>query len=109
MNAEQHEIYEYARKRIAQKKRFYFHFFVFFTTSVFLFILNKWVGIGKEYHWHLWATLVWLFLVIIHFIQVFIIESFMNKKWEREQIDRLMAMQQKKLEQLKNELENQKK
>ena len=33
----------------------------------------------------------------------------MNKKWEREQIDRLMAMQQKKLEQLKNELENQKK
>jgi len=30
----------------------------------------------------------------------------MNKKWEREQINRLMTMQEKKIEQLKNEFEN---
>jgi hypothetical protein len=32
----------------------------------------------------------------------------MNKKWEREQINRLMTMQEKKLEQLQNEVENKK-
>jgi hypothetical protein len=32
----------------------------------------------------------------------------MNKNWEREQINRLMTMQEKKIEQLKNEFENKK-
>jgi hypothetical protein len=32
----------------------------------------------------------------------------MNKNWEREQINRLMTMQEKKIEQLKNEVENKK-
>jgi hypothetical protein len=32
----------------------------------------------------------------------------MNKNWEREQINRLMTMQEKKLEQLQNEVENKK-
>ena len=42
------------------------------------------------------------------FLKVFITDSFMNKNWEREQINRLMATQEKKIEQLKNEVENQK-
>ncbi len=32
----------------------------------------------------------------------------MNKNWEREQINRLMTMQEKKIEKLKNEIENKK-
>ncbi len=32
----------------------------------------------------------------------------MNKNWEREQINRLITMQEKKMEQLKNDVENQK-
>jgi hypothetical protein len=32
----------------------------------------------------------------------------MNKNWEREQINRLMTMQEKKIEHLKNEVENKK-
>jgi hypothetical protein len=32
----------------------------------------------------------------------------MNKNWERAQIDKLMLKQQKKIEQLKNDLENSK-
>ena len=32
----------------------------------------------------------------------------MNKNWEREQINRLMTMQEKKIEQLKNEIDNKK-
>ncbi len=108
MDQNQHEMYEYARRRIKQKKSLYFHFVVFFLGSIFLFITNKWIGVNKESNWYLWLVTIWLFVFILHFIKVFITDSFMNKNWEREQINRLMTMQEKKIEQLKNEFENKK-
>lgn len=109
MNTEQHEMYEYARKRIKQKKKLYFHFVFLFLGSIFLFATNKWLNIGEPTNWYIWAITVWVFIFILHFIKVFITDSFMNKKWEREQINRLVAMQENKIEKLKNEVENQNK
>ncbi len=106
MDQNQHEMYEYARRRIKQKKSLYFHFVVFFLGSIFMFITNKWIGISKESNWYIWMVTIWMFIFILHFIKVFITDSFMNKNWEREQINRLMTMQEKKIEQLKNEFEN---
>lgn len=108
MDKEQLEIYEYARRRIKQKKRLYFHFVLFFIGSIFLFIANKWIGIGEPNNWYIWFITIWLFLFILHFIKVFITDSFMNKKWEQEQINRLMTMQENKIEKLKNDIENKK-
>jgi len=108
MDSNQHEIYEYARRRIKQKKGLYFHFVLFILGSIFLFIANKWIGISEPNNWYIWAITSWLFVFILHFIKVFITDSFMNKNWEREQINRLMTTQEKKIEQLKNEVENQK-
>jgi phosphotransferase system glucose/maltose/N-acetylglucosamine-specific IIC component len=108
MDQNQHEMYEYARRRIKQKKSLYFHFVVFFLGSIFLLITNKWIGVNKESNWYMWLVTIWIFLFILHFIKVFITDSFMNKNWEREQINRLMTMQEKKIEQLKNEFENKK-
>ena len=109
MDTDQHEIYEYARKRIKQKKGLYFHFVLFLLGSIFLFIVNKWIALGEPNNWYIWAITSWLFVFILHFIKVFITDSFMNKNWEREQINRLMTTQEKKIGQLKNEVENQKK
>ncbi len=106
MNTEQHELYEYARIRIIQKKSLYFHFIVFLLGSLFLFIANKWLHIGEPTNWFIWIITVWFFIFILHFIKVFITESFMNKKWERDQINKLMALQEKKIEQLKKDIEN---
>jgi hypothetical protein len=108
MNTEQHEMYEYARDRIKQKKSLYFHFVMVFLGSIFFFIVNKWMNVGEPNNWFIWATTAWIFVFILHFIKVFITDSFMNKNWEREQINRLMTMQEKKLEQLQNEVENKK-
>jgi hypothetical protein len=108
MNTEQHEMYEYARNRIKQKKSLYFHFIMFFLGSIFFFIVNKWMNVGEPNNWFIWFTTAWFFVFILHFIKVFITDSFMNKNWEREQINRLMTMQEKKLEQLQNEVENKK-
>ena len=106
MEETQHEMYEYARMRIKKKKRLYFHFILLFLGSIFLFIINKLMKIGEPNNWYLWVISIWAFLFILHFIKVFITDSFMNKKWERDQIDRLISKQEKKIEQLKIEVEN---
>lgn len=106
MEIEQHERYEYARKRINQKKRLYFHFVLFLLGSIFLFIANYFLVFGFTSNWAKWVITLWLFLFILHFIKVYITDRFMNKDWEREQIERLMALQQKKIDQLQTKTNN---
>lgn len=106
MEPNQQELYEYARKRVKQKKRVYFHFILFFVGSVFLFVVNKWLKVKPEQDWYLWAITAWAFVFIMHFIKVFVTESFINKKWEQEQIEKLVARQERKISQLEKKLEN---
>ena len=106
MEKEVHEQYEYARRRIEQKKGLYFHFVLFVLGSLALFIANKFFEISPDTNWSIYIITVWLFLFILHFIKVFITDRFMNKNWEREQIDRLVALQQKKLNQLESRVNN---
>lgn len=105
MEKEQHEVYEYARNRIKQKKRLYFHFILFLLGSLFLFVANKWLSFYPDTNWWIWAITTWSFLFILHIIKVFITDAFMNKNWERTQIEKLMELQSKKIESLKTDLE----
>jgi phosphotransferase system glucose/maltose/N-acetylglucosamine-specific IIC component len=101
----QHEQYEYARKRISQKKNVFFHFILFFVGSIFLFLINKVIKIEDAQNWYIWAITGWAFIFVLHFIKVFITDSFMNKNWERHQIDKLVSMQQKKMQKLQEEFD----
>jgi hypothetical protein len=105
METSQHEQYEYARQRIKQKKKLYFHFVLLFLGGILLFVLNKILNIGEPNNWYLWAITIWIFIFTLHFIKVFITDSFMNKNWERDQIDKLMTKQQRKIEQLQRKVE----
>jgi len=105
MDLDQHEKYEYARKRIKQKKRLYFHFVLFLVGSLFLFLINKIYKPIFFEDWHIWCITFWVFLLVLHFIRVFITDSFMNKHWEREQIEKLIALQTKKVKQLEEQVE----
>lgn len=106
MEKEVHEQYEYARRRLRQKKILYFHFVLFLLGSLFLFIANRFFdfGTGTDQNWCIWGITIWLFIFILHFIKVYITDRFMNKKWEREQIDRLVALQQKRISQLESRI-----
>jgi hypothetical protein len=42
----------------------------------------------------------------MHFIKVFVTESFINKKWEQDQIAKLVARQERRIGQLEKKLEN---
>jgi cell division protein FtsW (lipid II flippase) len=105
MDKDLHEQYEYARNRIKQKKRLYYHFVFFTLTSIFLIAISYFFDIGVETNWCIWGVTIWLFLFVLHFIKVFITDRFMNKYWERDQIDRLVALQQKKIAQLQSKIE----
>ncbi|HWS59474.1 MAG TPA: 2TM domain-containing protein [Flavobacterium sp.] len=106
MEKEQHEQYEYARKRLKQKKGLYFHFVLFILGGIFMFIANHFVVFGIKSNWAIWVISLWAFLFILHFIKVYITDRFMNKNWEREQIDKLVAKQQQKIEQLQNQIDS---
>ena len=106
MGKEQQELYEYARKRIKQKKVLFFHFVLFLLGSIFLAIANYFLVFGFTSNWSVWVITIWLFVLIMHFIKVYITDRFMNKDWEREQIERLIALQEKKITQLQTKVEN---
>jgi hypothetical protein len=71
-----------------------------------MFIANHFLVFGITENWCVWVITAWLFLFILHFIKVYITDRFMNKNWEREQINRLVAKQQIKIDQLQTKVEN---
>jgi len=91
-----HEQYETARKRTRQKKRLYFHFVMFLIGSVFFIILNKVLHFREDIDWYVWAIFAWLFLLIIHFINVFILKRFFGKEWERKETEKLIEKHEMK-------------
>ncbi len=102
---EQHEIYEKARKRIRQKRRLYWHFIVFLVGSVFLIVLNEFFHVGENYgDWFVWAILLWLFLWILHFGNVYIFDRYFDKDWERRETEKLVEKHQKRVEKLEKKL-----
>lgn len=105
MDNKQHELYEYARRRLKQKKNLYFHFVLMVIGSLFLFVVNVLLKIGEPNRWYLWIITVWVFLFILHFIKVFITDSFMNKNWEREQINKLIIKQERKIAEFQANIE----
>lgn len=101
----QYEQYEYARRRIKQKKNLYIHFVVMLLGSLFVYIANVFMHVGNPYQWYIWVISIWLFLFIYHFAKVYFIDRFMNKNWEKTQIESLVKKQQEKIKQLQSEID----
>ena len=100
MEREQHEQYEYARKRLKQKKGLYYHFVLLILGGIFLFLANHFVVFGITFNWAIWVITFWAFLFILYLITVYITDRVMNKNWEREQTEKLVVKQKQKIEQL---------
>jgi len=106
IDKEQLALIKYAEKRIKQKKRVYIHFVIFLIGAVFIIIANTVLGIGEnftiaELPWFVFAVIAWLLIFIYHFINVFILNRFMGKVWEQEQLDKLVSQQEQRIEKLK--------
>ena len=105
VNLEQHDLLESAHARIKQKKRLYEHFIIFLIGSVFLVLINKILKFGIEYDWFVWAITFWAFLFVMHVVNVFVIQKFMGKDWERQQREKLVLKQKEKIAELQKEIE----
>ncbi|RMB62828.1 hypothetical protein EAX61_04405 [Dokdonia sinensis] len=112
IDPEQRELIENAQARVRQKKNLYRHFVVFLAGAILLIVLNLALGIGEEFKpfekpWFVWAILIWIFFFLVHLINVFLLGSFMNKKWEKEQVDKLVQKQKAKIAQIQQQIDAQ--
>lgn len=104
LDPEQHELVEYAQLRIRQKKRLYRHFVIFLIGGIFLVVINKILKVGATHDWYLWALTAWAFFFVVHGAQVYLIDPFMGKQWERAQREKLLRKQQEKIRRLEAEI-----
>ena len=106
IDKDQLELIENAQKRIKKKKRLYVHFVLFLLGCVLLIVANTVLKIAPDFkpfgkEWFLSAIILWLFILFYHFISVFITHKFMGKQWEKEQLEKLVAKQQNRIDKLK--------
>lgn len=109
IDAEQREQYEYARRRIKQKKNLMRHFILFLVGSIVLIIINPVLGYGNETlikDWFIWAILIWTFIFLIHLFNVFVMNKFMDKEWEDRQLEKLKARQAEKIAELQKQVDS---
>ncbi|MDA9622824.1 dihydrofolate reductase [Flavobacteriaceae bacterium] len=110
INEDQIALIEYAQNRIRSKKRLFFHFsimiigFISMLTSNLIFDFKKDI-ILFEFPWSYWLCSTWFFLFFIHLFNVYVTNKFMGKKWEKNQMKKLVNKQQIKIAEIKTELE----
>lgn len=104
---DQREQYEYARRRILQKKNLMRHFIFFLAGSVLFIVLDvlKVVEGILGTDWYIWAILIWAFFFLIHVLNVFILNSFMGKEWEDQQLQKLKVKQAEKMVELQKRVD----
>ncbi len=109
IDKEQLELFQNAQRRVKQKRRLYVHFVLFLIGALLLVIANIGLGIAKDFKifeldWFVIAIIVWLFIFLYHVLNVFIINKFMGKEWEKQQLDKLVTEQQLRIEKIKSQL-----
>jgi uncharacterized membrane protein len=110
IDPEQRQLIENAQRRIKQKKRFTTHLVIFVAGSILFIILNVALKMGENFkplgqQWFVWAILLWFFLIIIHAINVFLVNKLMGKEWEEKQLEYLVEKQQKRIEKLQEKVD----
>ncbi len=106
LDSESREQFEYARKRISQKKALMRHFVFFLAGAILFIILDAVLNMGHEIlmpGWFVWAIIIWAFFLIIHLFNVFITNKFMGKEWEDKQLEKLKAKQEVRVAELKKQ------
>lgn len=105
--SEQREQYEYARIRINKKKGVLQHLTVFLAGSITILVMSLAFGYGDDVffkNWYVWVLLIWGFVFLLHFFNVFVKNSFMDKEWEDQQLEKLKAKQEKRIKELEEKV-----
>lgn len=109
IDKEQLELIQNAQRRIHQKKSFYSHTIVFGILSLLLYTFNVGLGFKDEItfatlDWSVIIIIVWFIFLFWHFLNVFLFQAFIGKAWEQQQLNKLVAKQQLRIEKIKETL-----
>ena len=110
ISEDQIALIEYAQSRIKSKKRLFFHFSLMIISIISLLTSNLIFEFKKEIvffdsPWSYWICSLWFILFLFHLFNVYVTNKFMGKKWEKNQIKKLVEKQQIKIAEIKTELE----
>lgn len=110
IDEEQIALIEYAQDRIKSKKRLFYHFSLMIIGCSSMLSANllfefKSNYIFFDFPWSYWVCFIWLALILYHVFNVYITNNFMGKKWEKDQMKKLVNEQQIKIAEIKAELE----
>lgn len=110
IDPEQRELIERAQERARQKRRLFQHFIVFLIGSVVLIVLNVIFDFGKDIRpfgldWFVWAIIFWAVILMVHVFNVYVTNKFLGKDWENRQIEKLVAKQHRRIEELQKKVE----
>src|SRR5690625_5595339 len=100
--------YEYARSRLKKKKNLMRHFIFFLAGSILFLIMDLALGFGKDtlpMNWSAYLILFWFFILLVHTLNVFLLNSFMGKEWEDRQLEKLKNKQMQRILALQKEVE----
>ena len=62
-----------------------------------------------NYSWSFWIIFIWFFALLFHVFNVYVTNKFINNSWVKKQKAKLINLQKMKIENLKNEMENESK
>lgn len=102
------EQYEYARARVKKKKSLMRHFIFFLAGAILFLVMDLVLGFGKDtlpVNWSSYLILFWFFILLVHTLNVFLLNSFMDKEWEDRQLERLKTKQMERILALQKRVE----
>lgn len=94
------EQYEYARARLRKRKSLMRHFIFFLAGAILFLIMDILLGFGKDtlpLNWSTYLILFWAFILLVHTLNVFLLNKFMDKEWEERQIEKLKSKQMERI------------
>lgn len=103
------EQYEYARTRIKKKKMLMRHFIFFLSGAILFLLMDLVLGFGKNSslptNWSSYLILFWFFILLVHTLNVFLLNRFMDKEWEDKQLEKLKTRQMERILTLQKKIE----
>ena len=96
MENDEEKIYELAKKRVGDIKKFYSDLLGYVVVNVILFIIDFLTSPG--HWWFYWVALIWGALLIGHAVKVFAFGGIGSKKWEEDKIKEILDKENERKE-----------
>lgn len=100
------KMYEYAKRRVKQKRLLLFNFVLFVLGGILMYCINNFVQDPLQVtQWWMWVMSIWTVVLVVQMVNVFVVDRFMGKAWQDKEVERLIELQRQKIEELRKKVE----